>query len=107
MENRELVVTYKGETSEKVKLPGGGPQGTILGMFLFLVLINAAGFKEAIKNTGEVITKPFNNRGPLKKIHLKFIDDLTVAEAMNLKSKLITYLCYMFNASRYKLIMPF
>ena len=89
LENRELIVNYKGETSEKVKLPGGGPQGTILGMFLFLVLINAAGFKEAIKNTGEVITKPFNRRGPLSKIHLKFIDDLTVAEAVNLKSKLV------------------
>ena len=89
LENRELIVKYKGETSEKVKLPGGGPQGTILGMFLFLVLINAAGFKEAIKNTGEVITQPFNRRGPINKIHLKFIDDLTVAEAINLKSKLV------------------
>ena len=72
-----------------MKLPGGGPQETILGMFLFLVLINAAGFKEAIKKKGEVIIKPFNRRGPINKIHLKFIDDLTVAEAINLKSKLV------------------
>ena len=89
LENRELIVNYKGETSEKMKLPGGGPQGTILGMFLFLVLINAAGFKDAIKNTGEIVTKQFNRRGPIDKIHLKFIDDLTVAESINLKSKLV------------------
>ena len=65
-----------------MKLPGWGPQSTILGMLLFLVLINAAGFKKAIKNTGEIITKPFNRRGPVDKIHLNFIDDLTVAEAI-------------------------
>ena len=90
LENRELIINYKGESSEKVKLPGGGPQGTILGMFLFLVLINAAGFREALKNTGEIITKPFNKRKAIEKIHLKFIDDMTVAEAIDLKAKLTT-----------------
>ena len=33
--DRELVVNYKGEKSESKKMPGGGPQGTALGMFLF------------------------------------------------------------------------
>ena len=46
LENRELEVNFKGETSSRKRLPGGGPQGTILGLFLFLILINAAGFKE-------------------------------------------------------------
>ena len=35
MEERTLVVSYKGENSEKKHMPGGGPQGTILGLFLF------------------------------------------------------------------------
>ena len=89
LENRELVVSYKGETSERLNLPGGGPQGTILGMFLFLILINAAGFRDAIKNTGEIITNPLNKRKAIPNIHLKFIDDMTVAEAIDLKSKLV------------------
>ena len=89
LENRELEVNFKGVKSDKKKLPGGGPQGTILGMFLFLILINAAGFRENIKNVGEIITKPTNRRKPIDKIHLKFIDDMTAAESINLKEKLL------------------
>ena len=70
-------------------MPGGGPQGTLLGMFLFLVLINAAGFRDNMKNAGSYITKPFNKREPMPRIHLKYIDDMTVAEAINLKQQLV------------------
>ena len=90
LENREMEVSFKGEKSESKSLPGGGHHGTILGMFLFLILINAAGFKEKIKNTGEIMTQPkLSKRKPMERIHLKFIDDLTVAESINLKNKLI------------------
>jgi hypothetical protein len=89
LENRQLEVFFKGEKSEKKNLPGGGPQGTILGMFLFLILINAAGFREKIKNTGQIITQPgVNKRKPMETIHMKFIDDMTVAESIYLKEKL-------------------
>ena len=53
LENRELQVNYKGETSGRKSLPGGGPQVTILGMFLFIILINAAGFRNNLKNIGK------------------------------------------------------
>ena len=43
LENREMEVSLDGEKSGRKSLPGGGPQGTILGLFLFLILINAAG----------------------------------------------------------------
>ena len=88
LENRELEVAYKGAQSSRMKMPGGGPQGTILGMFLFLILINGAGFRGAIKNTGQRITNPKRNRAAIKQIHMKFIDDMTLAEAIDLKSKL-------------------
>ena len=84
-----MEVHFKGETSDRKQLPGGGPQGTILGMFLFLILINAAGFRNRIKNTGELLTGPLNKRKPMEKIHLKFIDDMTAAESINLREKLI------------------
>jgi hypothetical protein len=37
LENREIEVAYKGAKSRRMKMPVGGPQGTILGMFLFLI----------------------------------------------------------------------
>ena len=43
--DREMILRYKGGQSERKSLPGGGPQGTLLGLFLFLILINAAGVK--------------------------------------------------------------
>ena len=86
-----MEVHYKGKKSNKRWLPAGGPQGTILGMFLFLILINAAGFKEKIRNTGEIITQPgVNKRKPIDTIHMKFIDDMTIAESIHLKEKFIT-----------------
>jgi hypothetical protein len=59
-------------------------------MFLFLILINAAGFREQIRNTGHIITQPGVNKSkPMKTIHMKFIDDMTVAESIYLKEKLV------------------
>ena len=89
LENREMEVFFKGEKSGRKKLPGGGPQGTVLGMFLFLILINAAGFQEKIKNMGEIVTNPaINKRLPIRKIHMKWIDDMTAAESIHLKENL-------------------
>ena len=90
LENRQLEVHFKGEQSGRKNLPGGGPQGTVLGMFLFLILINAAGFKDRIKNTGQIITQPgVNKRKPMNTIHMKFVDDMTVAESIYLKDNLV------------------
>ena len=66
LSDRELVLRYKGVTSGRKRLPGGGPQGTRLGLFLFLILINAAGFGILQKHTGEHITKPLNKEHQFK-----------------------------------------
>jgi hypothetical protein len=87
LEDREIVVNFKGATSSKRKLPGGCPQGTGLGMFLFIILINATGFRNRMKNNGQVITSNPNKRKPMKEIHLKFIDDMTTAVSINIKQK--------------------
>ena len=85
---RKLVVTFKGEQSGVKEMPGGGPQGTILGMLLFIVLINSAGFAKEDRAMGTRVTKAANARKALSNLHLKYIDDLTIAESLRLKDVL-------------------
>ena len=85
LEDRTLVVKYKGAESEAKNMPGGGPQGTILGLFLFLVMTNDAGFPEQNRETGLRITKAINKRKEIDTKHWKYVDDLTIAEAVDLK----------------------
>ena len=84
---RELILRYKGKSSGKKSLPGGTPQGTRLGMFLFLILINWAGFEEcrSQNNLGAIITKPLKDRKPMNKAHMKYIDDLSFVTSLELK----------------------
>ena len=84
---RSMYVRYKGKLSSTKSLPGGGPQGTLLGLLLFIVLINDVGFTGQVNNTGELITSKRNMRS-INEIHLKYVDDLTLAEAINLPDKL-------------------
>ena len=82
-----MYVRYKGKHSSTKSLPGGGPQGTLLGLILFIVLINDVGFPGQVNNTGDLITTKRNMRS-INEIHLKYVDDLTLAEAINLPDKL-------------------
>ena len=87
LSNRKMVVRYKGETSSLKKLPGGGPQGALLGLLLFLVLVNDIGFNDQTNENGELITckrrvKSFNE------LHLKYVDDLALLESIPLGTQL-------------------
>ena len=88
LSDRELIVTYK---NDRKYLPGGSPQGTRLGMFLFLILINFAGynFEEMEYNISSLVTKPLCKREPMEKIHMKYVDDLSLAVSINLKDNLV------------------
>ena len=87
LSNRCMVVRYKGVTSGMKTLPGGGPQGALLGLFLFLVLINDVGFCDQMNDLGDVITCKKRLK-ELNEIHLKYVDDLTLAEAVSMKTQL-------------------
>ena len=87
LSDRVMVVKFKGETSSTKSLPGGGPQGTLLGLLLFLILINLCCFDEH-QNIGQTITNPKKKFTP-STFHSKYVDDLTIAESFNLKDSLV------------------
>jgi hypothetical protein len=86
--DRKMIVKYKGSHSNIKSLPGGGPQGTLLALLLFIVLINDIGFEGQQNNAGELITSKRNMK-MINEIHLKYVDDLTLAEAINLPEQLV------------------
>ena len=90
LSKRELILRYKGKSSKRKSLPGGTPQGTKLGMFLFLILINFAGYKshEVVSNLGQYVTKAVSERKPLVKKHMKYIDDMSIMASIDLKLSL-------------------
>ena len=90
LENRVMVVRYKNETTETKQLPGGGPQGTLLGLLLFLILINQCGFENPATDIGQTITRSKAKFSPTN-LHVKFIDDLTLAESFNMKDSLVPH----------------
>ena len=70
LSDRKMVIRYKGKLSSMKNLPGGGPQGTLLGLLLFIVLINDAGFEGQTNNAGELLTSKRNMK-LVNNIHLK------------------------------------
>ena len=51
LQNRSMTVNYKGKFSRLYSLPRGGPHGSLLGLFLFLILINDAGYEDQLNKT--------------------------------------------------------
>ena len=88
LSDRSMRVKYKGKLSDFYPLPGGGPQGALLGLFLFLVLINDAGFKGQENNAGDIITSKRRVK-EINELHLKYVDDLSLAERIDMNTQLI------------------
>ena len=84
LEDRIMIVRYKGKSSDPKHLPGGGPQGTLLGLLLFIILINDLGFAGQTNEAGDIITAKKHLKRA-NEIHLKYVDDVSLAEAVNLK----------------------
>ena len=63
LSDRKMLVKYKGKKSGIKSLPGGGPQGTLLGLLLFIVLINDVVFEGQVNNAGDLVTSKRNKKG--------------------------------------------
>ena len=96
---RTMVTNYKGETSSPRDLSGSSPQG-YLGIFFFVIKYNAASLRPSIPRIMQ-LTQPQVCKSKRSKcktasckkhaanMHALYIDDLSEAEAINLKKRLI------------------
>ena len=71
-----MCMRYKGSTSSNRNLPGSTPQGTFLGTLLLIIVFN-----------GGALPTPAIPRPSL--MHLKYIDELSVLAAIDLKKTLV------------------
>ena len=88
LSNRNLNIRVDGKMSTTKEMPGGGPQGTLLGLLIFIVNFNKAGSESSISNLGAHMNKPTKQRTPIENKKCKFVDDLTMLKSIDLKSKL-------------------
>ena len=65
---------YKGSSSSRRMLPGSTPQGALLGIIMFIIKFNGALLRPCIPR--------------LTSLSLKYIDDLSLLQAINLKTSL-------------------
>ena len=97
--DRTLVIRYHGAVSSERSMPGGGPQGTLLIVLLFILQVNHAGDPCPVPATlaagvagpeppPDVTTyKPCHATGTTE--NTKFVDDLTLLEVVKLKGNLV------------------
>ena len=57
-------------------------------MFLFLILINQAGLENQNRKLGEKLTVAASKRDEIENMHAKYVDDMTIAQSINLKNDL-------------------
>ena len=100
LSNRKMCVRYKGAESSEQAIPGGGPQGGLLTVILFNLQVNLAGMpcpNYTLLPLGipgpELDPALLGPRPPChdiqKTLKKKYVDDLSMLEALDLKSSLV------------------
>jgi hypothetical protein len=89
LSSRKLTVRYRSHISSSRSMPGGTAAGTVLGLNFFLVLFNGAGPAANTTNIGQQITQPIRKRKPIDRTKVKWVDDVTLCTALNLKAALV------------------
>ena len=85
--NRKMVLKFRGVLSALQSLPGSSPQGTVLGVILFIIIFNGAALRPNIpRPSWPFLSKTTNDPVAIK---MKFIDDLSIAARISLNSDLV------------------
>ena len=85
--DRKMTMKFRGVLSALRLLPGSSPQGTVLGVILFIIYFNGAALRPSIpRPSGPILSKRRND--PLA-VEMKFVDDLSIAMKVNLKKDII------------------
>ena len=102
LEARKMIVRFRGCSSLHKDLPGGMPQGTLLGVILYILYINPIAFPSEITlEISDIVheywktldnfpsTTTSSASLPPSVQSVKFMDDATIQEAVNLTTSLI------------------
>ena len=105
LQNRKMILRFRNCKSEPKAMPGGCPQGTLIGNILYILYINPIGFPgEITLQVNDTIREywthldhiplltPSNITIPTTMNSAKFMDDATLQEAVDLKSCLASKL---------------
>ena len=85
--NRTMVLKYNDTDSKEYAIQAGGPQGTLLGLLLFLILINACCSLDRNLAIGHDVTGNRSKFTP-STFYAKYVDDISIAESIDLRSSL-------------------
>ena len=85
-----MMMKFRGVFSSLRLLPGSSPQGTVLGVILFIIYFNGAALRPEIPRP----VWPFFNtkKNDPEAVKLKFVDDLSIAVKVSLDDDLIVNL---------------
>jgi hypothetical protein len=90
-----MILRYKGVQSSRHFMPGGSPQGALLGVLLYLVYVSDIGMDlpnipPTVNGIIDLPSVPFPPPAAVSDLEarLKFVDDLSLAECVRLDTQL-------------------
>ena len=100
-----MILRFRGCVADPKDIPGGMPQGTLLGVILYILYINPVGFPSEITISISDFLHDYwsvldtipdlptrSETLPPTVQSIKFMDDATIQEKINLKTELATNL---------------
>ena len=98
LSGRSMILRYKDTQSSRHSMPGGSPQGTLLGVLLYLVYVSDIGMNlpslpPQISGVTDLpsVSFPPDPAVSEDEARLKFVDDLSLAEKITLDSQLDSF----------------
>ena len=93
---RSMILRYNGAQSSRHLMPGGSPQGALLGILLYLVYVSDVGmeipdFPPTSLGTVDLPSVPYPPEPAVTDLEarLKFVDDLSLVESVRLDVQLV------------------